>query len=413
MKSNVLNEYIEYKKTSVKSLNKIKDIERYIDKFLNSFKQNISKCKEKDLVKFLNSLQKEYRIISINDIKAYIKNFIKWKFEDYPKRFRHLDQLCRTEKPPKTYEPEQMLSLKEVEKLIKGEKDLMWKTFWLVFFYGGFRPSEVIVLKWNNVSFEDKGIIIKSFSKKNKKTFYKSLPNNAEHYIKEWKKYNQSEWLFPSPLREDDHIKSKSVYFRLKNLSKRILNKQVSPYILRHSIATIKYNDDSLKDDDVANQLGHTQNMKELYLNLDEEQLKTRARNIYVKPKALTSKEKDEIKKLKEEMKKQQEQQEEKLKYMEQRINRLQISSDMKVFEKIEKNPEAMTKKYIKMKKFVDNKYRKLKPTKDLTPKRKKEMENYIFSKGNPVLRKIKHKVISISKQKYKNLKALEIENLE
>lgn len=293
----ILEEYIEFKKITVKSRGKIEDLNRYVGKFLNSFKQEVSKCEEKDLVNHLNSLQEGFKVSSINDIKAYLKNFIKWYFKDYPGRFRHLDQLCRTEKPPRTYEPEDMLSVKEVEQLIKGEDDLMWKVYWLVFFYGGFRPSEAIALTWKQISFEDKGVIIKSFSKKNKQTFYKSLPENAEHYLKEWKQYNHSEWVFPSPQKRKDHIMPKSVYFRLIKLSKKVLNKSVTPYTLRHSIATIKYNDDNIKDDDVANQMGHSKNMKETYLNLNEDQLKTRARNIYVIPKKLPLKQKHEFEK--------------------------------------------------------------------------------------------------------------------
>ena len=65
----------------------------------------------------------------MNGIKAYLKNFVKWKFEDYSIRFRNLDKICRTEKPTKSYEPEQMLTKAEVEKLVKGETDLLYKVF--------------------------------------------------------------------------------------------------------------------------------------------------------------------------------------------------------------------------------------------------------------------------------------------
>ncbi len=302
-KKKILEEHIEFKKTSVNSVEKLKDIRRYIGRFLNSNKKPLNKFEEKDLTKFINSLSGK-SINTINDIKVYLKVFIKWFFVDYSSRFRNLDRICKTHKSPKSHTPEQMLSLKDVEKLIKGEKDLMWRVYWLVFFYGGFRPSEACKLEWKDVSFESKGTIIKTFSKKNGKNFYKSLPKNAEEYLKQWKEKNDSNWVFPSPLVEGNHIKAKSVYFRLKKLSKRVLGNEVYPYTLRHSIATIKYNDDNLKDDDVANQMGHTKSMKDVYVNLDEEQIKLRARKIYIKPKKLTSKEKDEIKELKKQINK-------------------------------------------------------------------------------------------------------------
>ena len=301
-KEQILEDYLNFKRTSVKSEGKIKDIENYTNKFLQSFKVSVDKAGEKELVNFLNSISDKYSIGSLSGIKALLKNFVKWYYPDWSSRFRNLDRLCRSQKAPKTYQPEQMLSIEEVEKLIKGESDLSWKVYWLVYFYGGFRPSEACRLTWDSVQFDKEGTIIKCNAKKNGKTFHKALPENVEHYLKEWKKFNDSEWVFPSPIRKNTHIHIKSVYHRLKHLSKRVLNKHISPYILRHSIATIKYNDDSLKADDVANHMGHTKDMKEVYVNLDEEGLKARARKLWIKIKPLTPEEMDRIKVLEKEL---------------------------------------------------------------------------------------------------------------
>jgi len=189
----VLNNHIEFKRTSVKSKAKLQDIERYLTLFLNSTKVPISKVKENHIIKFLNSL--DYSIRTINDIKIYIKVFVKWHYPDWSSRFRNLDKICKQQKPQRSYEPEQMLSFEEVEKLVKGEKDLMYKVYWLVLFYGGFRPSEACDLKWNQIFFEEKGVIIKIRASKTGKDFYKSLPDNTEHLLKEWKKYNKSEFV--------------------------------------------------------------------------------------------------------------------------------------------------------------------------------------------------------------------------
>lgn len=297
MEKDVLRNHLEFKKTSVNSDSKLKDIERYLRKFLD-YSKPLSKLKEEDIVKFLNSL--DYSIRTTNDIKTHIKVFIKWHYYDWSSKFRNLDKICKQQRPQRAYEPEQMVSIKEIEKIVKEEKDLFWKCYWLVFFYGGFRPSEACGLKWNQIFFEPKGTIIKIRASKTGKDFYKSLPNNVEHLLKEWKKYNSSEFLFPSPTKKNLPILSRSVCARLKRLSKRVLGKEIVPYQLRHSIATILYKNDKIKDTDTAKQMGHSKSMKETYLNLSEDDLKGKARNIWIKTKPLTLEEKEELKSLRE-----------------------------------------------------------------------------------------------------------------
>lgn len=296
MKKDALINHLEFKKTSINSQNKLNDIERYLRKFLDFVNKPLSKLKEEDIVKFLNSLK--YSIRTINDIKTHIKVFIRWNYSDWSSRFRNLDKICKQQRPPRAYEPEQMVSIKEIEKLVKAEKDLMWKSYWLVFFYGGFRPSEACGLKWEQIFFEPKGTIIKIRTSKTGKDFYKSLPGNVEHLLKEWKGYNHSDFVFPSPIKNNAPILARSVCGRLKRLSKRVLGKAVVPYALRHSIATILYKNDKIKDTDTAKQMGHSKSMKETYMNLSEDDLKGKARNIWIKTKPLTPEEKDEIKKL-------------------------------------------------------------------------------------------------------------------
>ncbi len=132
-KQQVLKEYLEFKRLSIKSSEKIKDIERDMNRFFNSSEKPIKDFKEQELINYLNSL--DVKIRTLNGIKAYLKNFIKWKYEDYSIRFRNLDNICKSEKPLRAYEPEQMLTKKDIEKLVKGETNLVYKVYWLMFFY--------------------------------------------------------------------------------------------------------------------------------------------------------------------------------------------------------------------------------------------------------------------------------------
>jgi integrase len=338
-KITTLKNHLEFKKTSVHSEEKLKDIERYLKMFLNSTNKSLSALKEEDVAKFINSL--EFKIRTINTIKAYIKTFIKWYYPDWSLKFRNLDRLCRQQKPSKAYQPEQMITLEEIKKLIEGEKDLMYKVYWSVFFYGGFRPSECCNLLWNQIIFEDEGVIIKVHTTKNNKDFYKSLPRETEHLLKEWKKYNHSDLVFPSPIKENTPIVSRSVCGRLKRLSKRVLKKEVVPYVLRHSIATILYNDDTKKDDYTANQLGHSKNMKDVYLNLDSDKLKINARKIWIKTKPLTPEEKNRIEEL-----------EKQIEHL-QKIVIFQLKNNLTTLKSIKHAQE--TKDFIPLNKMIEN----------------------------------------------------------
>jgi integrase len=168
----------------------------------------------------------------------------------------------------------------------------------MVYFYGGFRPSEAIRLKWENIFFDGNETTIKGILSKTKKKFLKVLPQDVTHYLKEWRKFNSSEWVFPSPINKNLPLGRKAPYFRLTKLSKKVLGKQIYPYILRHSFATIRYNS-KLKDDIVANQMGHSKSMKEKYTHLDDSELKANARLLWAKEKPLSPKERDELKQLK------------------------------------------------------------------------------------------------------------------
>jgi len=285
--SKVIRDYIDYKRLTVKSKEKLNNYKRYVRDTKT----------EKELIKYINSLD-GFSINTINDIKALQKNFIKWKYKDWSSKFPHLDQICRTKKAPAPQTADDMLPLKEVEKLVNGEEDLMWKCYWLVFCYGGCRPTETCKLTWKNIEFEDVGAMVKIFSKKNNKTFFKSVPENVSQHLKAWKKINENDLVFPSPIKKGQPITNKGVYFRLKKLSLKLLGKHVYPYQLRRSIATIKYNEDGLNEDDVASQMGHSKSMKHVYMQLNENQIKARARKIW-KTVKYTEKEKEEIKELK------------------------------------------------------------------------------------------------------------------
>jgi integrase len=172
-----------------------------------------------------------------------------------------------------------------------------------LYFYGGFRPIEVCQLKWKDITFDKEGCYVKTISNKNHREFQKYLPEDVCFYIRKLKERSfNSEYLFPTK-RTNKHgisvgdmpMTRSGVYQHLIPLAKRVLNKHVNPYILRHSIATILYNRDDLKDDDVAQQMGHSKAMKMTYNNLSIEKIRARMKKIWIKPEDLPEAKKHEL----------------------------------------------------------------------------------------------------------------------
>jgi len=303
-KRKILKEYIAFRSLKNKTVGGLRDIEFHINKFLKHSKKPLKKFDEAMLTKYVQKVNEKYKTNMANTVKAsFLKNFIKWYYEDWSSKFRNLDVICSTEKSAPTYHPEDMLTEEDVKKLIQDEDNTFWKAYFLTLFYGGCRPVEVVNLKWDNVEFTDDGAYITIYSKKNKETFIKFIPSDVVFYLKKLKD-NNSEYIFINP-RSKKPIGVKGAYWKLRQMSKKTFGKEINLYILRHSIATIIYNKDGLKDDDVARQMGHTKSMRSIYVHNDKKKLKENAKRIYFIPEDLPPEKKHkleiEIEKLKSE----------------------------------------------------------------------------------------------------------------
>lgn len=291
----VLSNYIALRSLDCGHPDTIKNYERYIRRFLDDIK-SFDKYNELGLVKYEQKISKQFSQTTLNLINPLLKNFIKWKYQDYSLRFPMLDKILRTKKPMATHDATEMLSLEEIMNIIKEEDDLFWKTFWLVYSYGGFRPIDTARLKWDSFSWEDDGsIIVKALIGKNKKKFYKHIPANVVPIIKRWKEVNPSDWVFPSPKLKGQHINSKTPANRMSRIAKKILGREVTPYVIRHSISTILYGKDDLPDDITADQMGHHKSMKEIYEHMNDEALTKRAKRVWTDKEEMPEEEKNKL----------------------------------------------------------------------------------------------------------------------
>jgi len=302
-KSKIMKEYLEYKKLTIKTEKALKIVERYTNQFINSTKKPLSKFTEADIVNFFNSLDTKFAASSSNDIKVMVKVFIKWHYPDWSSRFRNLDKLCKKKKVEPKYSPDDMLKKEDIEKLVQAELEPRWKCFWLIFFYGGFRPSEVCRLKWEDITFDGEEAYVTLYATKNKKKFEKYIPSNAVFYLKKIQN-NGSEYVFPTKRTKKkgvsvgDKSQTRSgVYQHLRDIAPRVFGKHINPYILRHSIATILYNKEDIKNDDAAQQMGHSTDMKGVYSHPTKKQIREKMKKLFIKAEELPPEKKVEIRK--------------------------------------------------------------------------------------------------------------------
>ncbi len=299
-KEEIIKHYIIFRSTDCKSKDALNNYTRYITKFLESIKKPLREIDNRHLTIYTNKISNEFSQTTLNVIKPLLKNFVKWLWYDYPLRFRELDKLCRTKKAVETYNPEDMLSEKEVGKIMNAERTVFWRAFWAIFFYGGFRPVEVTRLKWDKLMFEKDGtIIIKTRIEKNGKYAYKCIPVEPAKIITEFKKEATSELIFVSgdPRRKGKAISEKSPHKHLAEVSERAIGKHVNPYIFRHSVATILYNTDELPDDLVAEHMAHNESMKKTYNHLDEGKRIARSKKVWERKGMLSPEKKHKLEK--------------------------------------------------------------------------------------------------------------------
>jgi len=313
-KDKILNDYLEFKRLTIKTEKSLKIVKRYTSLFINYINKPLSKFEENDVVRYFNYLDENFSISSANDFKVMVKVFIKWHYPDWSSRFRNLDRLCKKKKAQPTYSEEDMLTKEDIEKLVQYEDEKRWKAYWLIFFFGCFRPKEACELKWEEIIFDGDEAFVSFIAGKNGKRFEKYLPSNAVFYLKKLQN-NGSQYVFPTKRKhrnttkrnqkkiklEDKPMTRSGVYQHLRDISKEVFGRHINPYTIRHSIATILYNKDGLKDDDVAQQMGHSSDMKRVYSHPSRKLIREKMKKLYIKAEELPPKtKKDYEKRLKE-----------------------------------------------------------------------------------------------------------------
>ncbi len=224
-------EYIDKLQVLRYSKNTVNTYVSMFEEFINYYKdRDLLSLNENDIRKFLLSLVERgvsysYQNQSINAIKFYFEIVL-----GLPNRYYHIERPRKVDRLPL------VLSVKEVQSIIKVTTNLKHRAILMTIYSAGLRMSELLGLKLTDI-LSDRGLILIRNSKggKDRTTLLgKTTLLVLREYFRE---YKPVEYLFEG--QKGGRYSATSVQKVLKNsLKKAKIYKPATVHTLRHSFAT-------------------------------------------------------------------------------------------------------------------------------------------------------------------------------
>ncbi len=263
------------------------------------------------LRKFLEVLNKANKPNSTtNDIKKVLKRFLKENYDDYKTRFKDFKDQSIKQKNGLNQEKINksiLISPEELDLMLRNKKtDYLLSAYISAGMETAGRPSELLRTKWKDWDLENKSV--KLLSTKNNKV--RILPiKDCIYYLKQHKQnypfadVTEEDFVFPSPMDRKKHLGLTSIYNYFTRITKKVLKRQLKPYILRHTRLSFLHKKLSPKSYEMF--ADHSYEVAvSTYAHLDDEDLKEEMYDKVFKRKELTPEEKEEITTLKKEVEK-------------------------------------------------------------------------------------------------------------
>ncbi|MBT7661054.1 tyrosine-type recombinase/integrase [archaeon] len=282
----IILDFVGYVSISSSSEKRLENNKRSITQFRNVVSKPFDKLTLEDLRNYLALLNKsDITRSSQNELKASIKRFLKWHFKDWSDRFQNLSDIkLRFGINEEKINAQTIPKKEEIERLVNAEKRLMWKTYLITSYESGLRPIELRTITWDRIS-EEKGEItsLKVYSTKTKKSRV-TYVKEATKYLRKLRQVSAGDTplVFPSPKDKNEPLKKDLVSWWLTKLSKDILGRKITPYMLRHARATELYTNADIPDSIVKKFLGHSLDMRDVYTHLSTTDVKdAMAKSVY------------------------------------------------------------------------------------------------------------------------------------
>lgn len=146
-----------------------------------------------------------------------------------------LKQKIKIPNPKKNHTLPEILTIKEVKKLIESTSNIKHKIIIKLLYGCGLRVSEIVNLKKNDLDLKE-GLIHIRLAKGKKDRFVK-IPSSMEEQLESYIKNLEEEILFPS--NRGGKLTKDTIQKIVQNSAKKAgIKKRVYPHLLRHSFAT-------------------------------------------------------------------------------------------------------------------------------------------------------------------------------
>ncbi|GIU68487.1 MAG: hypothetical protein KatS3mg001_337 [Candidatus Pacearchaeota archaeon] len=251
-------------KISKNSENTIKSYLSENKKFLDFVNKPVEEISEEDLKKYLATISQKSAASIILSLAA-----IKYSFSSILKK----DITKEIKRPKREKKLPEVLTKEEIKRLLSSVKNKKSKLMLSLMYSCGLRVSELINLKIEDLSLEEK--IGKIKLGKGKKDRFFNIPSmlipQLRKQIKKQKNKNQ-EFLFSGPKGK---LSERNVQKIVKKAAKKAgIKKQISPHTLRHSFAThLLENGTDIRK--IQELLGHSSiSTTEIYTHISKEELK-------------------------------------------------------------------------------------------------------------------------------------------
>ncbi|OYT36577.1 hypothetical protein B6U91_00830, partial [Candidatus Pacearchaeota archaeon ex4484_71] len=146
-----------------------------------------------------------------------------------------LKQKLKLPNPKKNQPLPEILTIKEIKKLIDSTSNIKHKLILRLLYGCGLRVSEIVNLKKGDLNFEENLIHVRLA--KGKKDRFVKIPFSIKEELENYSKLNEDNFLFPS--NRGGKLTKDTIQKIIKNSSRKAgIKKRVYPHLLRHSFAT-------------------------------------------------------------------------------------------------------------------------------------------------------------------------------
>ena len=292
-------DFIKYVSITSKSEKRLANNKRSLLTFIRETKSTLDNIDLNILRDFLATLNKsDLEEASKNELKHTLKRFLKWNFEDWSKRFNNLEDIkCIMRINEQKINASTLLKKEDIEKIMKEEPKLFWKTFFISLYETGLRPIELRNLSFKDIKFDvEKGGISEINIYATKTSRARSVfVKEATFYLKKLKERNENDLVFPSPRDKTKSVNKDVCAIWLGKISERVLGRRVYPYILRHSRATELYINAKIPDKIAQKFLGHSKDMSDVYTHMSNKDVKLAMTNTIYNLEELPKEKRDEL----------------------------------------------------------------------------------------------------------------------